>query len=108
MLWRVYLISHHLSDLTTMSTSKIRKTRKARQDCQYTAEERNAIRMHKDEYRSQTTRVSRGHIFKTKILPDMFNYWTNNGALSLSEDEVAKRVKVSGGDDESSLSILSH
>jgi hypothetical protein len=93
----VYLISDHLSDSTAMSTSNTRKMRKARSTCRYSVQERGAIVMHRELYRSQITKELRGHIFRTKILPDMFNHWANGGAVSFSEDEVADHVKVCGG-----------
>ena len=105
-LCHVYLISHHLSDPATMSTSKTRKNRKPRQDCQYTVEECKVFQKYKEEYQSQMTRECQGHIFKMKILPKIFNYWTNDGALPLSDDEVAKQVKVCGGDQGYSLLML--
>jgi hypothetical protein len=97
------LISHHLSDSATMSASNTQKVRKARSACLYSPEEHNAIAMHRELYRSQTTRDQRGHIFRTKILPDMFNHWTDNGVVPLSEEEVADRVRVCGWDEGCSL-----
>jgi hypothetical protein len=82
-----------------MSTSNTRKFRKPRHPCQYTAEERKVFQRYKEEYRSQTTKERRGYIFKTKILPDLFNYWTDDGAMTLSDEEAAKRVKVCGLDE---------
>ena len=99
----VYPISDHLSDSTTMSTSNTTKMRKARSGCEFTAEERGAFAVHKEEYRSQTTKERRAHIFKTKILPDMFNYWTDHGAVSISQEEIANRVKVCSGGEGGSL-----
>ena len=93
--WHEYLISHHLSDPTKMSTSKTKKIRKGRQDCEYTLEECKVIQIYKEEYQSQTTKECHGHIFKAKILLDIFNYWTNDGALSFSAEEANKHVKVS-------------
>jgi hypothetical protein len=83
-----------------MSTSNARKIRKARQACHYTAEEREVFNKYKEEYRSQTTKEQRGHILKTQILPDLFNYWTNDGAVPLSDAEACKRVKVCTEDEE--------
>jgi hypothetical protein len=54
--------------------------------------------MHREEYKSQTTIQRRGHVFRMKILLDIFNYWTQNGALTLSAKDVANRVKVCGVD----------
>jgi hypothetical protein len=89
---------------TENTTEKIRKPRAA---CQYTPAERNVIRVHKEEYRSQPTRALRVVIFKTKILPDIFNYWTNDGALSFSPDDIKQCVHVSVANGrQSSLMLL--
>ena len=68
--------------------------RKARQDSKYSREERAVIGKYKAEYRSQTTMDQRGHIFKSSILPDIFNHWTNNGTEPIAEDEMKEKVKV--------------
>ena len=81
-----------------MSTTNTRKNRKARQPCLYSGEERQVIEVYKEEYRSQLTKERRGHIFKTKILPDILNFWTKGGTICLGEVEVTKRVKVCDGD----------
>ena len=89
-----------------MSKSNNGKMRKARQACHYTAEERKVFHIFKEEYRSQTTKERRGHILKTKILPNIFNYWTNDGAQPLNEDDARERVKVCTGDEGYSLLML--
>lgn len=64
-----------MSNTPKMPTVTTKKARKARQDCKYTPEEQATIRPYKDEYQSQTTSPGWGHIFRTKILPAIFNYW---------------------------------
>jgi hypothetical protein len=70
------------------------KVKKPRQNCLYTAEERRVIQPFKHEYQSQAEAERRGHIFKSKILPAIFDYWEKDGPGSMSSDEVATRVKV--------------
>jgi hypothetical protein len=54
----------------------------------------------------QPTAALQGIIFKSKILPDIFNYWTEGGTLSFSTSEVNRCVKVSAGNDGHSSLIL--
>jgi hypothetical protein len=70
------------------------KVKKPRRDCLYTAEERHVIEPFKHEYRSQAQPERRSHIFKSNILPAIFDYWAKDGPGSMSSDEVESRVKV--------------
>jgi hypothetical protein len=70
------------------------KVRKPRKNCLYSVEERIVIQPFKDEYRSQTLAERRGHIFRSKILPAIFDYWAKDGPGSMNSDEVESRVKV--------------
>ncbi len=70
------------------------KTRKPRKDAYYTREEIRVINIHKEEYKQQTTRELRGHIFKTKILVDLFNLWVEQGNAPDNEEESTNRIKV--------------
>jgi hypothetical protein len=72
----------------------IPKTRKPRKDALYSREELKIISKYKEEYREQTTREMRGHVFKTKILVDIFNFWLAEGSAPLEEAESVKRMKV--------------
>ena len=85
-------ISFYMADFTTLFINT--KTKKPRKACLYTVPERKAFEIHKKEYISQVTKQSRGFIFRTKILPDIFNYWTECEGLTFDEREVADRVKV--------------
>lgn len=76
-----------------MST-QIPKVRKPRKDAFYTREEIQVINTHKEEYKQQTTRELRGHIFKTKILVDLFNFWLSQGNAPEDEEESTNRIKV--------------
>ncbi|KAF8800764.1 hypothetical protein BYT27DRAFT_7116722 [Phlegmacium glaucopus] len=53
--------------------------RRHRRDCKYTAEERKVMELHKETFRTQTTKPGHLHILRTKILPDIFNYWEGTG-----------------------------
>jgi hypothetical protein len=84
--------------MSTM-TRKIIKSRKPRKGCQYTGEERQSFNKHGKEYITQVTKEGREYVFQTQILPDIFNYWSQGGTVDISEEEVARRVKVCGGDE---------
>ncbi|KAF8805955.1 hypothetical protein BYT27DRAFT_7212605 [Phlegmacium glaucopus] len=62
-------------------------------DCKYTAEERKVMEFHKEAFRTQTTKPGRLLILRTKILPDIFNYWEQNGNPPKDEDESRLHVK---------------
>jgi len=70
-------------------------TKKPRRGALYTREEIKVISKYKDEYKDQTTRALRAHVFRTKILVDIFNYWDVNGTLPSVETACIERVKVS-------------
>jgi len=57
----------------------IPKTRKPHRDALYSRDEIAIISKHKEEYQQQTTRALRGHVFKTKILVDIYNFWLAKG-----------------------------
>ena len=52
------------------------------------------MRPYRDIYRAQTTKEKRAEIFISKILPDMFNYWTERGEEVGTEEESKARVLV--------------
>jgi len=72
----------------------IPKTRKPRRDALYSRDEIAVISKHKEEYRQQTTRALRGHVFKTKILVDIYNFWRAKGMQPVDDEESLKRMKV--------------
>lgn len=74
------------------------KIRKPRRDCIYSAAERAVLRPYRDIYRAQTTKEKRAEIFSSKILPDMFNFWSERGEEVGTEEESKARVLVSGDD----------
>jgi len=59
----------------------------------YTPEEIRVISKHKEEYKEQTSRELRAHVFRTKILVDLFNYWLEQGKAPVEEDN-ANHMKV--------------
>jgi hypothetical protein len=63
-------------------------------ECTYTLEERKVINPYKMDYRSQTTSALRKQIFRTKILPTIFNYWRDNGRSPENDEVSAGRIKV--------------
>jgi hypothetical protein len=54
----------------------------------------DVINKYKEEYRAQTTRELRGHVFKTKILVDLFNLWLAQGKAPEREEDSAREMKV--------------
>lgn len=73
---------------------QIPKARKSRKDSRYSHDEMRVINKYKQEYREQTTRELRGHVFKAKILVDLFNFWLDKGQAPETEEESATRMKV--------------
>ena len=71
------------------------KTQKPRKGALYTPEERSVINIFKEEYRMQTSAEHCGHIFQSKILPAIFDYWEKGAPDSINADEVNEHVKVS-------------
>jgi ABC-type histidine transport system ATPase subunit len=69
-------------------------TKKPRRGALYTREEIQVISKHKEEYKDQTTRALRAHVFRTKILVDIFNYWDEKGTLPSVEEASIEWVKV--------------
>ena len=57
-------------------------------------EEIQIINTHKEEYKQQMTQELRGHIFKTKILVNLFNFWLEQGNAPEDEEESTNRIKV--------------
>jgi hypothetical protein len=70
------------------------KPRKLRKDAFYSPAERTILNKHKEEYRMQPTRQLRGNVLRTKILPDLFNYWDGEGLGPKTEEESTTRMKV--------------
>ena len=92
---------HILSDKAVYSilllpmTTQILTARKFRHDSRYSRDEMQVISKYKQEYREQTTRDLRHHVFKGKILVDLFNYWLAQGQAPDTEADSATRMKVS-------------
>ena len=75
-------------------SSNVPKTRKPRKNALYSQDEIAVINKYKEEYGQQMTRELRGHVFKTKILVDLFNFWLAHGIVPVEEEESLKRMKV--------------
>ena len=72
----------------------IPKSRKPRKDALYSQDEIAVISKHKEEYRQQTTQALRGHVFKTKMLVNIYNFWLAKGMQPVDDEESLKRMKV--------------
>jgi hypothetical protein len=70
------------------------KARKPRRDCKYTPAERAVMSEFKEEYLLHSTPAARGHIFRSKILPAIFNYWTVTDKIESIKADMEKEVKV--------------
>ena len=86
---------HHQLPMSNTAMMPEKKGRKPRRDCKYTPEERAVMSEFKVEYLSQSSSPARGHIFRSKILPAIFNYWTANGKLNTIKANMEGEVKVS-------------
>lgn len=71
------------------------KRKKTRAPCQYTEQERQLLEPFREIYRSESNRDVRKHIWRSKILTAMFNHWTDNARIQISEEEFHRRVAVS-------------
>lgn len=69
------------------------KTRNPRKGTIYTPEERAVLAQYKQEYCSTPTREERHALLRTKILVDIFNYWSGNGVI-FTPAETHSRMKV--------------
>ena len=81
-----------MSQPTIIPTEK--KVRKPRRDCKYTLNERAIIAVYKDKYQSETTSAGCGHIFRSNILPAIFNYWTETGKINDIWQDIESEAKV--------------
>jgi len=72
----------------------ILKTRKPHKDALYCQDEIAIISKYKKEYRQQTTQALRGHVFKTKMLVDIYNFWLAKGMQPVDDKESLKQMKV--------------
>ncbi|KAG5633335.1 hypothetical protein H0H81_008629, partial [Sphagnurus paluster] len=65
-----------------------RKTARTRT---YPEEDINILNVHKAAYKRLASTAERGDMFRTKILPDMFNHWKAKG---ISYGEVAAQEEI--------------
>jgi hypothetical protein len=82
----------------SLMSNLIPTTRRPRQGTRYSREELVVMSRYKAEYKEQTTKALRAHVFRTKILVDMFNYWDKEGTLPLEDESCTERVKVYNSD----------
>jgi hypothetical protein len=84
--------------ILSLMSNLIPTTRRPRQGTRYSREELVVMSRYKAKYKEQTTKALRAHVFRTKILVDMFNYWDKEGTLPLEEELCAEWVKVYNSD----------
>jgi hypothetical protein len=70
------------------------KARKPRKDSLYSVEERKIMNQFKAEYRRQPTKEQRGDVIRSKLLPNLYNYWVQLGTAPKSTEESLSRLKV--------------
>ena len=75
--------------------NKTKKPKKPRANCTYKGVERAVLDAFREEYKSEVDGKARRQIYTTKVLPAIFNFWTDNGTRGLSEKERAERIRVS-------------
>ncbi|KAJ3551496.1 hypothetical protein NP233_g13069 [Leucocoprinus birnbaumii] len=65
-----------------------------RSGCLYSVEEREIIGKWKTEYKAAPSKEVRAHLFKDKILPAIFNFWTKDGSEPIIGEHMDVRVKT--------------
>ena len=73
---------------------KLAKRRKQRTDCTVPMEVREVMEPFKAAYKAQVNKHGRAHIFRTQILPAVFNYWYRVQDYARNEEECCERMKV--------------
>ena len=63
-------------------------------DCVYSQATRDAIKVFKPIYISQTSSAARKQIFRSEILPHIFRHWRLIGQAPATSEESAARIKV--------------
>jgi hypothetical protein len=48
----------------------------------------------KPEYRMQPTKELRANIIRSKLLPNLFNYWVQQGTAPQTDEEILSQLKV--------------
>jgi len=84
------------SELPAVLVALEERTHRTRKGCQYNEEEKAVLSKHKEEYMSKTTPTDREQVLKTKILVDIFNYWSVKEEIvpTADADIVTQRIKV--------------
>ncbi|KAJ3561765.1 hypothetical protein NP233_g9994 [Leucocoprinus birnbaumii] len=65
-----------------------------RSGCLYSVEERKIISKWKTEYKAAPSKEVQAHLFKDKILPAIFNFWTKDGSEPIIGECMDVRVKT--------------
>lgn len=63
-------------------------------NCAYTLDERAVLNKFKKNYITQTTSSARKQIYRSEILPKIFEYWRGIGKPPKDSEESAGRIKV--------------
>ena len=74
----------------------VRKPRKVRKDCQYSAEERAIFDRHKVEYMATTTHKERESLLQNRLLLDLNDYWAAREGRMCEGAELDARNDVRG------------
>lgn len=82
------------SDIPAVLAAIQGQTRRARQECRYTEEERAVLSKYKEEYRSKTNHDERDQLLREKVFVDIFNYWFAKEQVMPSPSENKKRIEV--------------
>jgi hypothetical protein len=70
------------------------EVRKARKGCQYSNEERNILQKYKAAYKATINHSERDLLLRSRIFPDMYNFWFQKEQVMPTETETAVRRKV--------------
>jgi len=70
------------------------KAKRPRSTCQYSVTERAVMDPFKDKYRRANNKDERKHIFRSDILPAIFNHWTDNGKVSVSIEYKKEQIEA--------------
>lgn len=61
----------------------------------FSAPERAVLKRSKAEYMTLTTHVARHQLLRSKILPELFNYYEAQGDTNMAENVMQERISVS-------------
>lgn len=87
--------SYQITALIMLPVVLFEAAKRPRSGCQYSVQERAVISCFKTEYRAAQNKDERKQIFRSNILPAIFNYWTDNGKISVSYEIKKERIAAS-------------